>query len=419
MMEVIIVDILKNNLWDQISSLEENLRDQLSKSRRELQQKATRISILEKREKAFLKCIYLERCEKESMKNQLNYNRDAEEEIKNEINNYIQKETRESKIESGTGGLVQMVQEAVIRLHKIEGQTTKEEHKEDQNDMLPSPDDYTNETLPPTPTKAFDDSVTTIIELDEEEKEKEIPVVKRTQEAEEENYLGKKTASIFNHLEEILNSDDEESNTTIPSKDLSTSLPQLEDSNVLEEDEEMDLSNNTNSYIEELLQDDTDDLPDTSLIEASISNDVDVFKLLESVYQNSNEINDKDDALDAPMELSSDCDSKQDKKKKRRPIRESWLTRKSQRLTFLGKETTNEALTFKEMSAKFAPKVMSAKKMSRGKLKRAACKQCEKCLREDCGECVNCMDKTKNGGLNRIRQKCIERRCEDMSLYNN
>ena len=189
-----IVDSVKNNLWDQISILEKNLRDQLSKSRRELQQKATRISILEKREKAFLKCIYLERCEKESMKNQLNYNREAEEEIKNEINNYIQKETRESKSESGTGGLVQMVQEAVIRLHKIEAQTTKEEYNEDQNDMLPSPDDYTDETLPPTPTKAFDDSVTTIIELDEEEKEKEIPVVKRTQEAEGENDLGKESA---------------------------------------------------------------------------------------------------------------------------------------------------------------------------------------------------------------------------------
>ena len=162
---------------------------------------------------------------------------------------------------------------------------------------------------------------------------------KQLAKAEEENDLGKEfeNTSVFKHLEEILNSDDEESNTTIPSKDLSTSLPQLEDSNVLEEDEEMDLSNNTNSYIEELLQDDTDDLPDTSLIEASISNDVDVFKLLESLNQNSNEINDK--VLDAPMELSSDCDSKQDKKKKRRPIRERWVARKSQRLTLLGKET--------------------------------------------------------------------------------
>ena len=311
-----IIESLQNILQDQISILERNLRDQLSKSRRELQEKTKRISILERREKVFLKCIYSERCEKESLKSQLNYDRDDEEEIKNEINNYIQKETRESKIESEAGGLVHMVQEAVIRLHKIDGQTTKE----DQNDMIPSPDNYTNETLPPTPTKAVDDnSVTTIIELDEEEKEKEVPV-KRTQEAEEESEFV--NTSVLKHLEDILNSDDEESDTTIPSKDLSTSLPQLELSNVLEEDEEMDLSINTNSYIEELLQDDTDDLPDTSLIEASISNDVDVFKLLESLNQNSNEIN--DEVLDAPMELSSDCNSKQDKKKKRRPIRESW-----------------------------------------------------------------------------------------------
>ena len=76
-------------------------------------------------------------------------------------------------------------------------------------------------------------------------------------------------------------------------------------------------------------------------------------------------------------------------------------------------------MTFKEMSTRFAPKIISAKKMSRGKLKRSACRQCEKCLREDCGECVNCMDKPKFGGLNKIKQRCMERRCEDMSLIIN
>ena len=49
--------------------------------------------------------------------------------------------------------------------------------------------------------------------------------------------------------------------------------------------------------------------------------------------------------------------SKQDEKKRRRPIKERWVARKSQRLTLLGKETTNKTLTFEEMSAKFAPKI--------------------------------------------------------------
>merc|ERR1719508_67818 len=39
------------------------------------------------------------------------------------------------------------------------------------------------------------------------------------------------------------------------------------------------------------------------------------------------------------------------------------------------------------------------------------CKSCDGCLREDCGECRNCRDKKKFGGSNKIRQKCVQRKC--------
>ena len=39
------------------------------------------------------------------------------------------------------------------------------------------------------------------------------------------------------------------------------------------------------------------------------------------------------------------------------------------------------------------------------------CRECKGCLAEDCDTCVYCVDKTKNGGPNTIRQACIRRRC--------
>ncbi|XP_064470596.1 histone-lysine N-methyltransferase 2A-like isoform X2 [Ornithodoros turicata] len=39
------------------------------------------------------------------------------------------------------------------------------------------------------------------------------------------------------------------------------------------------------------------------------------------------------------------------------------------------------------------------------------CLQCEGCLVEDCGQCVNCLDKKKFGGKNLLKQACLLRRC--------
>jgi len=43
-----------------------------------------------------------------------------------------------------------------------------------------------------------------------------------------------------------------------------------------------------------------------------------------------------------------------------------------------------------------------------------SCGYCEGCMREECRECRNCKDKPKFGGENKIKQKCIERKCKNI-----
>ena len=438
-----IIASLKNILCDQVSTLEYlikdklsesiNLRVQLIKSREELKEKEATINAFKKREKVLYKLVYVERCEKESLKLKLSYNSDNEEDIQREV------------------------EEAMINLQGTEQHqpdTLNDKNSEmgvwnsDQDEMpnnTPANDISNRAQIPATSSRTVDNVDESVIIIEPEEEEIVHCDTSMPKEAVEEGKDQVKSLdnnSLLKHLEEILNSDDEETNKTTSDdvkekcredekkdqskheENLSTSLPDLDASDVTKVldagADEMDLSNNTNQFIESLLQDDTDSLPDTSLIDET--NDVDVFKLLDSVHQTSNDTFDKDDVvLDAPIEVSSDCDFQKDEDKKRRrsPIRERWetKTRKNPRITLLGKET----IEGERKSERFTPasrKIISAKKMSRGKLKRSACRQCEKCLREDCGECVNCLDKPKNGGLNKIRQRCMERRCEDMSLYN-
>ena len=45
------------------------------------------------------------------------------------------------------------------------------------------------------------------------------------------------------------------------------------------------------------------------------------------------------------------------------------------------------------------------------KKKNNRCGSCEGCLRSDCDECKACLDKTRNGGRNTVRQKCYRRKC--------
>ncbi|XP_034027743.1 methyl-CpG-binding domain protein 1a isoform X2 [Thalassophryne amazonica] len=50
------------------------------------------------------------------------------------------------------------------------------------------------------------------------------------------------------------------------------------------------------------------------------------------------------------------------------------------------------------------------------KRRRAACGQCESCRRKDCGTCVYCLDKSKFGGRNTLKQRCRNRICYVMRM---
>ena len=52
-------------------------------------------------------------------------------------------------------------------------------------------------------------------------------------------------------------------------------------------------------------------------------------------------------------------------------------------------------------------------KGNKGIRNRVFCGECGGCLKnDDCGKCRYCKDKTKFGGQNRLRQKCLHRRCQ-------
>ena len=46
---------------------------------------------------------------------------------------------------------------------------------------------------------------------------------------------------------------------------------------------------------------------------------------------------------------------------------------------------------------------------------RTRCKECDPCLAQDCGECVNCLDKPKFGGPNKKKQTCVKRKCVQLT----
>ena len=55
----------------------------------------------------------------------------------------------------------------------------------------------------------------------------------------------------------------------------------------------------------------------------------------------------------------------------------------------------------------------SSGKGGKGIRNRVFCGECPGCLKnDDCGKCRYCKDKTKFGGQNRLRQKCLHRRCQ-------
>ena len=60
-----------------------------------------------------------------------------------------------------------------------------------------------------------------------------------------------------------------------------------------------------------------------------------------------------------------------------------------------------------------APSSNSGSKGGKGIRNRVFCGECTGCLKnDDCGKCRYCKDKTKFGEQNRLRQKCLHRRCQ-------
>ena len=55
-----------------------------------------------------------------------------------------------------------------------------------------------------------------------------------------------------------------------------------------------------------------------------------------------------------------------------------------------------------------APENMKVRKMWK-------CGECDECLRKDCDNCPPCLDKPRNNGTGRLRQKCHQKKCSNMS----
>ena len=54
------------------------------------------------------------------------------------------------------------------------------------------------------------------------------------------------------------------------------------------------------------------------------------------------------------------------------------------------------------------------RKARKQKQKKSSCK-CVGCSREDCNQCRFCLDRPKNGGLDKIRRRCVERQCVNLA----
>ena len=67
---------------------------------------------------------------------------------------------------------------------------------------------------------------------------------------------------------------------------------------------------------------------------------------------------------------------------------------------------------FADLSAEVLEAKRSMKKCS-FKHKLWPCRKCSGCVRPDCGQCIFCKDKSKFGGHNIMKQKCIHKKCSN------
>ncbi|CAJ0929176.1 unnamed protein product [Ranitomeya imitator] len=72
-----------------------------------------------------------------------------------------------------------------------------------------------------------------------------------------------------------------------------------------------------------------------------------------------------------------------------------------------------EAITVVKSKPAKQPPSRRPKAMSRAKIRMTRCGECKGCtVVDDCGTCINCLDKTKFGGPNTKKQCCVYKRCD-------
>ena len=149
--------------------------------------------------------------------------------------------------------------------------------------------------------------------------------------------------------------------------------------------------------IEQLLKDDNDIFDDTTET-SSLRTDFD-FDISTSSVNEPIEVKIFEETIGKPSNTQ-----------RKRKLKERWVLsersqrRKSARLS-LSTKPNYTLITGKSPN--------SVKEVLSEKMRRASCQKCEECLRDDCLQCVYCKDKKKYGGPNKLKQKCIEKRCSN------
>ena len=110
-------------------------------------------------------------------------------------------------------------------------------------------------------------------------------------------------------------------------------------------------------------------------------------------------------------------------------IRMIWVEVPAKIFTFPGILTSFPVNTSKFMNTERSPKPMvkiqprapsqlKKRKTCKTKHKSLPCKNCQGCLRDNCGKCVSCRDMPKFGGRGVAKQKCIYRKCVNPIMSN-
>ena len=123
--------------------------------------------------------------------------------------------------------------------------------------------------------------------------------------------------------------------------------------------------------------------------------------------------------LDVQFEPPGNSDHEQKQNIARRPY--VYLVAEIMRLLAFRWKETSKSDKVSDSPIRLSPRSAPTKKVRKGKgppnsgSKRWRCGKCDGCRREDCGACLHCLDKAKFGGKDKLKQRCIHRKCENFS----